>query len=77
MPVWKNFISSKPGKCLNLFPTIFRRVANPIQPFRFIILKHTLPLPPFYGICYSFWQRADPLNQPDDSPANELQCFHK
>jgi hypothetical protein len=50
---------------IKLFPAIFRRVANPVEPFGFKFVQHNLPLPLLEEI-------HNILRQADDGQPNAL-----
>ena len=58
-------------------PKILRRVAYPVEPFRFKFVQNDLSPPIPAGICERSGKRPGPLEQMEDCQANALQCSHR
>jgi hypothetical protein len=51
---------------------ILQRVANPVQPFGFIFIQDTLPLPLPDGFRDGFWNQANLLDPLDEGQVNKF-----
>ena len=58
-------------------PTILRRVAYPIEPFRFEFVPDDLSPPVLAGIGERSGKQPGLFNQVDDCQANDLQRSHR
>jgi hypothetical protein len=54
-------------------PTIFGRVANPVDPFRFTLIQDQSSPPLLAGIGDGFWHKANLFEQPAEGPAKVFQ----
>jgi hypothetical protein len=71
-----NWFKSAALRAIKLSPAIFRRVANPVQPFGFPFVQDRLPLSLLAGVCHRLRQRADLFDQLHESQANVFQDIH-
>src|ERR1044072_8262873 len=55
------------------FPNVFRRVADPVEPFGFKLVKNELPPPLLTGIGERPGKQPGLFDQVDESQTNELQ----
>ncbi len=56
---------------------ILRRVAYPVEPFRFKFVQNDLSPSILAGICERSGKQPSLLDQVDDCQANDLQCSHR
>jgi hypothetical protein len=54
-------------------PTIFRRIANPVDPFGFTLIQDQSVLPLLAGIGDGFWHNANLFDQPAEGSAKVFQ----